>query len=92
MPASDAPEFREEFDTEYEDVQLTAYLATLTKSANILNDVRRFPFIISDASHFQLHAQLVDKHIVLTSSREERGGGPRRRGMIGRPTDYDRFH
>ncbi|KAI0757290.1 COP9 signalosome subunit 6 [Daedaleopsis nitida] len=73
LPASENKEFREEFDTEYEDVQLTAYLATLTKSANILND-------------------LVDRHIVLTSSREERSGGPRRRGMMGRPTDFDRFH
>jgi hypothetical protein len=25
---------------EYEDVQITAFLSTLTKSANILNDVR----------------------------------------------------
>ena len=39
LPASENREFREEFDTEYENVQLTAYLATLTKSANILNDV-----------------------------------------------------
>lgn len=39
LPASDAPQFRAEFDTEYEDVQLTAYLSTLTKSANALNDV-----------------------------------------------------
>ncbi|KAI0735474.1 COP9 signalosome subunit 6 [Earliella scabrosa] len=73
LPASENKEFRDEFDTEYEDVQLTAYLATLTKSANLLND-------------------LVDKHIVLTSSREDRGGGPRRRGMMGRPSDFDRFH
>ncbi|TFK93563.1 COP9 signalosome subunit 6 [Polyporus arcularius HHB13444] len=73
LPASENKGFREEFDTEYEDVQLTAYLATLTKSANILNE-------------------LVDKHIVLTASREDRGGGPRRRGMMGRPTDFDRFH
>ncbi|RPD63247.1 COP9 signalosome subunit 6 [Lentinus tigrinus ALCF2SS1-7] len=73
LPASENKGFREEFDTEYEDVQLTAYLATLTKSANILNE-------------------LVDRHIVLTTSREERSGGPRRRGMMGRPTDFDRFH
>ncbi|KAL7285744.1 COP9 signalosome subunit 6 [Trametes coccinea BRFM310] len=74
LPASENKEFREEFDTEYEDVQLTAYLATLTKSANLLND-------------------LVDKHVVLTSSRDERSGmGPRRRGMMGRPADFDRFH
>ena len=40
LPASENKGFREEFDTEYEDVQLTANLASLTKSANILNDVR----------------------------------------------------
>ncbi|GJJ09599.1 hypothetical protein Clacol_003822 [Clathrus columnatus] len=39
LPASDAPEFREEFDTEHADVQITAYLASLTKSTNILNDL-----------------------------------------------------
>ncbi|KAI0095258.1 COP9 signalosome subunit 6 [Irpex rosettiformis] len=61
LPASEDLQFREEFDTEYEDVQLTTYLSTLTKSANILND-------------------LVDRHVVLTASREERGpSGPRRR-------------
>ncbi|THH02497.1 hypothetical protein EW026_g349 [Hermanssonia centrifuga] len=66
LPASENKGFREEFDTEYEDVQLTAYLSTLTKSASILND-------------------LVDKHIVLTANREERGPmGARRRGMGGR--------
>ncbi|TFY60483.1 hypothetical protein EVG20_g7400 [Dentipellis fragilis] len=39
LPASENKAFREEFDTEYEDVQLTAYLSTLTKSANLLNDL-----------------------------------------------------
>jgi len=39
LPASEHQGFREEFDTEYEDVQLTAYLATLTKRANVLNDL-----------------------------------------------------
>ncbi|KAF8514501.1 maintenance of mitochondrial structure and function-domain-containing protein [Gautieria morchelliformis] len=39
LPASEQPEFREEFDTEYADVQLTAYLAALTKSTNALNDL-----------------------------------------------------
>ncbi|OBZ79855.1 COP9 signalosome complex subunit 6 [Grifola frondosa] len=81
LPASENKGFREEFETEYEDVQLTAFLATLTKSANILND-------------------LVDKHIVLTATREDRSipGGPRagRRGMMGmgmgRSTDWDRHH
>ncbi|TDL28778.1 COP9 signalosome subunit 6 [Rickenella mellea] len=39
LPASENPEFREEFDKEYADVQLTAYLSTLTKSTNALNDL-----------------------------------------------------
>ncbi|KIM85492.1 hypothetical protein PILCRDRAFT_817520 [Piloderma croceum F 1598] len=39
LPASENRAFREEFETEYEDVQLTAFLSTLTKSANILNDL-----------------------------------------------------
>ncbi|KAI9511796.1 COP9 signalosome subunit 6 [Russula earlei] len=39
LPASDSKGFRDEFETEYEDVQLTAYLSTLTKSTNILNDI-----------------------------------------------------
>ncbi|KAL1740778.1 maintenance of mitochondrial structure and function-domain-containing protein [Schizophyllum fasciatum] len=39
LPATENPDFREEFDTEYEDVQLTAYLSSLTKSTNILNDL-----------------------------------------------------
>ncbi|KAH9911435.1 COP9 signalosome subunit 6 [Epithele typhae] len=77
LPASENRGFREEFDTEYEDVQLTAYLASLTKSSNILNE-------------------LVDRHLILTSPREERGGGggsgPRRRGLMGRQGDFDRFH
>ncbi|KAF9459420.1 maintenance of mitochondrial structure and function-domain-containing protein [Collybia nuda] len=76
LPATENKAFRTEFDTEYEDVQLTAFLSSLTKSANILND-------------------LVDKHIVLTTGRDERGPGGRRRG-IGRqgtiPGDWDRHH
>lgn len=39
LPASENESFRQEFDTEYEDVQLTAVLSSLTKSANILNDL-----------------------------------------------------
>ncbi|KAF4623464.1 hypothetical protein D9613_001688 [Agrocybe pediades] len=75
LPASENKHFREEFDTEYEDVQLTAYLSALTKSTNILND-------------------LVDKHIVLTMSKDERGptGARRRMGRQGGPSDWDRFH
>jgi len=72
LPASENKYFREEFDIEYENVQLTAFLSSLTKSTNILND-------------------LVDKHLVLTGGREERG--PRRRmGRQGAPGDWDRFH
>lgn len=39
LPATESNAFREEFETEYEDVQLTAFLSSLTKSANILNDL-----------------------------------------------------
>ncbi|KAG0709093.1 maintenance of mitochondrial structure and function-domain-containing protein [Suillus ampliporus] len=39
LPASENKGFREEFNTEYEDVQLTAFLSSLTKSTNILNDL-----------------------------------------------------
>ncbi|KAF8078301.1 maintenance of mitochondrial structure and function-domain-containing protein [Lyophyllum atratum] len=74
LPATENKAFREEFTTEYADVQLTSVLSSLTKSANILND-------------------LVDKHILLTAGREDRGGG-RRRGMgrQGAPGDWDRHH
>ncbi|KAJ7596623.1 COP9 signalosome subunit 6 [Mycena floridula] len=67
LPATENKHFREEFDTEYTDVQLTAFLSSLTKSANILNDV-------------------VDKHLMMTASKEDRGGGgggQRRRFMGG---------
>jgi len=80
LPASENKFFRAEFETEYEDVQLTAFLSTMTKSTNILND-------------------LVDKHLVLTSSvgRDDRSGpGPRMRRGGGRqgtiPGDWDRMH
>lgn len=39
LPASEHKIFKAEYDQEYADVQLTAYLSTLTKTANILNDV-----------------------------------------------------
>lgn len=74
-------------------MQLTAFLSSLTKSANILNDVSLlihpliFPFE-------PLSLKLVDKHVVLTAARDDKG--PRRRGM-GRqgtlPGDWgDRLH
>ncbi|XP_006454733.1 hypothetical protein AGABI2DRAFT_189980 [Agaricus bisporus var. bisporus H97] len=67
LPATENIGFRHEFNTEYEDVQLTAFLSSLTKSSNILND-------------------LVDKHIVLTASREDRS--TRRRNAPGRQGDW----
>ncbi|KAG6866856.1 hypothetical protein C0991_008792 [Blastosporella zonata] len=39
LPATENKAFRDEFSTEYADVQLTAVLSSLTKSANILNDL-----------------------------------------------------
>jgi COP9 signalosome complex subunit 6 len=71
-------------------VQLTAYLSTLTKSASVLNDVGH---IHDCTNHFisplHIRVQLVDRHLVLTANREDRGpSGPRRRpggrgGMVG---------
>lgn len=43
LPASEHKTFKDEFETEYADVQLTAYLSTLTKTANVLNDVSPSP-------------------------------------------------
>ncbi|EEB91615.1 hypothetical protein MPER_09999 [Moniliophthora perniciosa FA553] len=54
---------------EYEDVQLTTFLSSLTKSTNILNDI-------------------VDKHLFMTVSREDRYVG-RRRMMGGRHPAFD---
>ncbi|PFH49188.1 hypothetical protein AMATHDRAFT_63559 [Amanita thiersii Skay4041] len=77
LPATENDAFREEFDTEYEDVQLTAVLSSLTKCTNVLND-------------------LVDKHIVLASGRDDRMGGGIRRKQMGKPGgfqgDWDRTH
>ncbi|THH12163.1 hypothetical protein EW145_g159 [Phellinidium pouzarii] len=39
LPASEHPGFREEFDKEYEDVQLTAFLSALTSSTKTLNEL-----------------------------------------------------
>ncbi|OCF60279.1 COP9 signalosome complex subunit 6 [Kwoniella mangroviensis CBS 10435] len=38
LPTMDAKEFRDELTTEYDDVQLTAYLTTLTKQLSALSD------------------------------------------------------
>ncbi|VDB93513.1 unnamed protein product [Peniophora sp. CBMAI 1063] len=70
LPASDAPQFRAEFDTEYEDVQLTAYLSTLTKSANALNDLVDKHIIMSASSGRE--------------ERSGPSGPPRRKGTGGR--------
>ncbi|KAF8350195.1 maintenance of mitochondrial structure and function-domain-containing protein [Amanita rubescens] len=77
LPATENVSFRDEFDTEYEDVQLTAILSSLTKSTNNLND-------------------FVDKHNVLSASRDERSGASMRRKQMGKPGgflgDWDRQH
>ena len=65
LPASENKGFREEFDTEYEDVQLTAYLATLTKSSNILNEVRFLRQFCHDSS---AHCEPLDSLLTATSS------------------------
>ncbi|EIN13648.1 Mov34-domain-containing protein [Punctularia strigosozonata HHB-11173 SS5] len=83
LPASENPAFRTEFETEYEDVQLTALLSTLTKSANTLND-----FV-------DKHAVLTSGG---RDERGGGSGGPRRRGMSGRggpmggSEAWERFH
>jgi COP9 signalosome complex subunit 6 len=79
LPASDSHGFREEFETEYADVQLTAYLSTLTKSTSILNDIVD--------KHNILHSSGKEERTgnFLSS---------RRRGMHGRSfvNDWDRMH
>ncbi|KAI0067950.1 COP9 signalosome subunit 6 [Artomyces pyxidatus] len=79
LPASDNKGFREEFDTEYEDVQLTAYLSTLTNSANILNDLVDKHIIISASGR--------DDRPPMMSTR--RRGGQTRGSALG---DWDRMH
>jgi COP9 signalosome complex subunit 6 len=79
---------------EYGDVQLTAFLASLTKSTNILNDVG-LDWFLTQNEHDIIDLQLVDKHLVLTTGKDERGGGGghrRRMGRQGAPGDWDRFH
>lgn len=39
VPASENTAFREEFETEFADVQLTSYLTALTSSTSLLNDL-----------------------------------------------------
>ncbi|EIM83487.1 COP9 signalosome subunit 6 [Stereum hirsutum FP-91666 SS1] len=81
LPASENKGFREEFDTEYEDVQLTAYLSTLTKSANALNDLVDKHIVMTATNR---------------EDPRMGGPGPRRRGMqssrMGTLGDWDRLH
>ncbi|KAH8120654.1 maintenance of mitochondrial structure and function-domain-containing protein [Phellopilus nigrolimitatus] len=85
LPASEHPGFREEFNKEYEDVQLTAFLSALTNSANVLNDLVDKHIVVSSGS----------------GRDERGGGmGLRRRGMGRGPAtmgmnmmgDWDRYH
>ncbi|KAI0257351.1 COP9 signalosome subunit 6 [Lactifluus subvellereus] len=82
LPASDSQGFRDEFETEYEDVQLTAYLSTLTKSASILNDIVD--------KHNVLHSSGKEERPAGSFI------SGRRRGIHGRgfggPGDWDRMH
>ncbi|KDQ54790.1 hypothetical protein JAAARDRAFT_134778 [Jaapia argillacea MUCL 33604] len=81
LPASESNGFREEFDIEYEDVQLTAYLSTLTKSASILNDLVDKQIIVTAGGR---------------DERGGGPAGGRRGPRLGRhgtvPGDWDRFH
>ncbi|CCM01623.1 uncharacterized protein FIBRA_03684 [Fibroporia radiculosa] len=83
LPANEHKGFREEFDTEYEDVQLTAYLAALTKSANILNDLVD--------KHNVLTAIREDRGPG-GSRRRGLGMGMMGMGGLGMGRDWDRFH
>ncbi|KAF7306618.1 COP9 signalosome complex subunit 6 [Mycena indigotica] len=51
LPATENLAFRQEFETEYEDVQLTAFLSSLTKSANILNDLVDKHIVVTSGNH-----------------------------------------
>lgn len=76
-------------------MQLTAYLSTLTKSTNILNDVRTSS-LFAQASLKLMTFQIVDKHTVLAAA--SRGEGPRGGGRRGLPpgrggmiSEWERF-
>ncbi|KII93712.1 hypothetical protein PLICRDRAFT_402403 [Plicaturopsis crispa FD-325 SS-3] len=79
LPATENKGFREEFDQEYEDVQLTAYLSTLTKSAHILNDLVD--------KHIVLTAGGRDERSTYGPKRRGIGG---RQGTM--PGEWDRMH
>jgi COP9 signalosome complex subunit 6 len=74
-------------------VQLTAFLSTMTKSANVLNDVSEHVDAMHISNDFFL--QLVDKHLVLTAGgRDDRSMGSRRRGgrQSNMTSEWDRMH
>jgi len=79
LPASENKAFREEFETEYEDVQLTAFLSTLTKSANILNDLVDKHLVLTSGGRDDRGP-----------GGPRRRGGPGRHG--GMPGEWDRLH
>jgi len=67
LPAVENIAFREEFETEFSDVQLTAYLAALTSTTSLLND------LVDKHSLYAL-SRNEDK---LPASARRRGMGPR---------------
>jgi len=81
LPASEHPRFRDEFDKEYEDVQLTAYLTSLTKAANSLNDLVDKHVLVTAANNRDETARFAMRR---------RGMGGRGMGPMG--ADWDRFH
>jgi len=84
LPASELPEFRQEFDKEYEDVQLTAYLATLTKSVNALNDLVDKHVVVTASNNR-------DDRGVGMRRRGMGGRGPMGMGLMGGDL-FDRLH
>ncbi|TCD70649.1 hypothetical protein EIP91_002369 [Steccherinum ochraceum] len=80
LPASEHSEFRDEFDTEYEDVQLTAYLSALTKSASLLNDLVDKHVVLTSANRDERSGP----------GPRRRGMGMGMRGPMG--GDWDRMH
>jgi len=80
LPASENKGFRQEFNTEFEDVQLTAFLSTMTRCANNLNDLVDKHLLMTAGGH----------------SERALGGPRRRGPLYGRqgsmPGDWDRHH
>ncbi|KAF8343770.1 maintenance of mitochondrial structure and function-domain-containing protein [Cantharellus anzutake] len=74
LPASEHPEFREEFDTEYADVQLTALLATLTKSTLQLSEIVNSHILLTSSEGRKL----------TKDANKSNGGTWRQFGTVGR--------